>query len=237
MRALLPAAFLLAACGKAPPSPAAGTPSAPKTAPAPARDEGPLFSLDADEPVVPAAPDHSQAHPGPDDALKADRAGLTAGALAKDAVIEWNSEPAPGGLTRVWARAVVVKYRMKIDVFVSSLYAEGTCPYAVTWDHELSHARAYVAMFDASKEHLMSALEASQQDEPAVPTKAAPVLLKPDEAAEFEKRAGEKIAAVINDQSRVLDALMADHKRERDSPEAYRKDTEKCPMQDWRAGQ
>jgi hypothetical protein len=103
----------------------------------------------------------------------------------------------------------------------------------VTWEHELSHARAYVSIFAASKVHLLAGLEHSQEVDTPLPTQDAPAALQADEVADFEARMGEKLKQVVEDQERVTDTLMADHKRDRDSPEAYRKDFEKCPAADW----
>jgi hypothetical protein len=231
MRALIVLALLLAACGKSHEPPK--TP-APQAGAAPALpDETPLFRLDSNEPEIPASPDRSQAHPGPDDALKADRAGLTAGTISKNIGVQWEAQAAPDGRRLVWAKSASVDYRMSIAIFVSSNFKEDSCPYRVTWEHELSHARAYVSIFAASKVHLLAGLEHSQELEPPLPTKESPAVLAADEVADFQARMGEKLQQVVEDQARVVDTLMADHKRDRDSPEAYRKDYEKCPAGDW----
>lgn len=228
-------ALALSGCGKrAAPLPAAPAAAAPATTAGVLSAPAPLFDIRFNDPAIPAAPDRTAAHPGPDDG-QANRAGYTKGDIARKAGVAWESRPAEGGKVSLFARSVDVDYRMTITILVSSRFAEGTCPYRVTWEHELDHARAFRSIFQAEEIHLTGALEHAQETDPKIPTEDAPALLAPGEIDAFKKAAAEKLAAVLEDQTRVLSALMEDHRRTRDSPEAYRRDTDKCPAEDWRA--
>jgi len=227
----LAALTALLACGKTETPPKKETPAPALKSEAP--PEGPLFRFDVNEPSIPDAPDHSQPRPGPD-GPDANRAGFTTGKTSRSLRIGWADAAARAGSGPVYAREVEVEYHMTIAISVASDFPEGGCAYRVTWEHELSHARAFQTMFAASAVHLRGALGHAQQVEPLVPDKDAPVTLKSVEVDAFEAAAGEKLKAVVEDQARVLNTLMEDHRRDRDSPEAYRIDTAKCPMEEWR---
>ncbi len=227
---------LLAACGKAPaPEAPDKKESAAPATPAAEREPG-AFVVSFNEPKIPEAADHSQAQPGPDDGDKANRAGYTRGTTSRSLSIEWVQGDIRQGQMALYAKAAHVDYAMNIDIAVSSLFQEASCPYRVTWEHELSHARAFVSIFSAVKVHLTGALEHSQTQEPILPTRQTPRLMKVEDIAAFERGMGEKIRAVVEDQARVMAALMEDHRRDRDSPQAYRIDYEKCPAWDWEVG-
>jgi hypothetical protein len=234
---LIAAAAALAGCGKGPeapaPKPAPAAPAAVTPAAAPAEED--FVRFDSAEPEIPAAPDHTQAHPGPDDALKADRAGLTVGTTDKSIKLFWLSEKLPGGNLKVWAGSATVKYKMAIAISVSSNLKEGTCPYAVTWDHELSHARAYVSIFNATRVHLTADLDRALDQAPPIPTKDKPLITGPEGVEGLQKEAGERLRRVLDEQEATMRTLMDDHKRDRDSPAAYKADFEKCPAHDWDA--
>ena len=234
MRYFLAAAFLLAACGKredksAKPAPASPPPAAAAEAPAP----GSLFNIQFNDPAIPEAPDHTVAHPGGEDG-PANRAGYTRGEIERRAGIRWESAVS-GGRVSLYATSIDVGYKMNIGILVSANFKEDGCAYRVTWAHELDHAHAFHSIFEATQVHLTGALEHSLDLEPRIPTKDATAALKADEVEDFKKTAAEKIAAVVEDQARVMTALMEDHRRQRDSPEAYRNDAAKCPAADWDA--
>ncbi|MBI3554271.1 MAG: hypothetical protein HY077_17375 [Elusimicrobia bacterium] len=229
---LLAFSLVLGACGKSPKP----VEAAKREEPAPKAEQGApevsLFRYQFNDPAIPAAPDHTQRHPGPGGA-QADRAGITIGTTEKTLGVRWQTRAAPGGQVEVSAAVVEVNYKMSIAIGVSSDYKEDSCPYRVTWEHELSHARAYVSMFDASKVHLEAAFEHAQEEEPRLPTAGAPRLVKAEEVPGLERELGDKLRGVLEDQARVLNTLMDDHRRDRDSPQAYKADWEKCPQGDW----
>ena len=179
--------------------------------------------------MPPDAPDHSQSNPGPAGST-ADRAGYTRVRVQKSASIAWEFEaPDASGRIPVYAQSVNVFYRLDpIEVYVSSDYAENSCPYRVTLHHERSHVEAFARIFHAARATLVSQLAGL-----SVPTEHAPMPVPPADVEAFQNNIGTQLRAIVNAHSRDLVNGMEADRNAKDSPAAYSLVYGQCPASDW----
>jgi hypothetical protein len=198
----------------------------------PAAGQDTLFRVRFTPPEIPAAPDHSRASPGPA-GKGADRAGFTSGAMSSSLGIVWNDDGAKDGKTVFYAQSVSVDLVMPISIGVSSEYKAGSCPYDQTWKHELSHAKALKDLFSGAQEELAAALAQSQNEEPRVPTREAPVLLAPEKIADFRESVDRKLRKILRERSKALLSAMDKDRKRKDSEAEYSKVYDECTSIEW----
>jgi hypothetical protein len=188
-----------------------------------------LFYVSFQNVVPPTAPDHSQKYPGPGGAL-ADRAGYTLAKVHKDMNIAWDiGSTRSGGLIPLFAKSVNIFYRLDpIQISVSSDYAAASCPYRVTLAHEQSHLSAYVLLFHAGRESLITALNRA-----VVPTQNAPVLVQPSNIKGQQEAIGSSLKQIVQTHATDLNTQMKKDKAAKDTPAAYDVEYAKCPANQW----
>jgi len=197
-----------------------------RAAPAPAS----VFDLVFRHGAVPAAPDHGSPSPGPGGAT-ANRAGYTRARLGAHANAEWdNVAPNASGQIGLFVTRATVEYSLDpIEVFVSSDYAVGSCPYRVTLEHEMEHANAYLRIFDAARESLRATLAALP-----TPTRAAPRWMAPAAAAAEQDAWAATFRATVGRHRTAARAEMDADRDRRDAPAAYAAVYARCPAAEWR---
>jgi Domain of unknown function (DUF4157) len=188
-----------------------------------------VFYVSFENVVPPAVPDHSEAHPGPG-GLLANRAGYTRVNIKKRVNIGWGNDPmTQDGRIPLYAQSVNVFYRLDpIQIFISSDYALGSCPYRVIFAHEQSHVRAFLQLFHTGRESLITMLNPI-----AVPTRAAPTLVQPSNVKSVQDTIGERLHQAILTHSADLKEQMERDRREKDAPAFYATEYAKCPASEW----
>jgi hypothetical protein len=189
----------------------------------------PAFALDFVSDNVPSAPDHTHAYPGPGGAA-ADLAGYTRVKVGGQMKLNWDSLPAkPGAGVPVFLRSIEISYRLSpIVVMVSSRYALNSCPYNVTWQHELSHVNAFRQIFTRSRESLKYALLNVQ-----VPLQASPTEVEPAKVNAVQADVEQRLAAAIITHRAALKTELEGDRDEKDSPAAYAATHAQCPINQW----
>jgi hypothetical protein len=177
----------------------------------------------------PSTPNHSLASPGPSQ-TGADRAGYTRARVRKRARIAWGHGPGrEDGKIPFFARSVNVYFWLDpIEVFVSSDYAEGSCPYRVTLQHEMSHVRAFLRIFHSYRSAMVRALNSL-----SFPTENAPRWVDRGDLATLQASLGEPVAQAVRDVAGELVAAMRDDRTAKDSPSAYAAVYAQCPADQW----
>jgi hypothetical protein len=179
--------------------------------------------------MPPDAPDHTQANPGPA-GTGANRAGFTRVTVQKHASVAWDTGPAQAdGRVPLFAQSVNTFYRLDpILVFVSSDYADGTCPYRVTLQHEREHVEAFARIFHAARARLVTDLETL-----GAPTRSAPLLVAPANVETEQNNFGVRLrAAIVAHSANVVSDMEAD-RNAKDSPAAYAVVHGRCPAGEW----
>ena len=177
----------------------------------------------------PAAPDHSLANPGPSGAT-ANRAGYTRVRIQKRMTIPWDTLPAlSDGRVPFFAQSVNTFYRLDpIEVYVSSDYAVGSCPYRVTLEHERSHVNAFLQIFHAGRDSLVTELNGV-----SVPTRGAPRIAAPDAVETEQETIGENLRQAVIRHSAGLVSQMEADRNAKDSPASYARVYARCPAAEW----
>lgn len=177
----------------------------------------------------PATPDHSQSNPGPNRA-GANRAGYTRVRNNKRMSIAWDNLPALNdGRLPLFAQSVNIFYRLDpIEVFVSSDYAERSCPYRVTLSHERSHVEAFTRIFHASRATLIAALASV-----SVPTRNSPIVVDPANVSQIQDEIGERLRQVIIQHTANLVQQLEADRDSKDSSTAYAAVHRQCPSNEW----
>ncbi|MBD0325501.1 MAG: DUF4157 domain-containing protein [Pyrinomonadaceae bacterium] len=191
--------------------------------------ESDVFYVSFQNAVPPNAPDHTQASPGPAGNI-ANRAGYARVRLQKRMSIKWDvGPPAADGRVPVYAQSVNVFYRLDpLEVYVSSNYAVGSCPYTVTLEHERSHIEAFTRIFHEGRETLVRDLNTVQ-----VPTRNLPTLVAPADVTAFQDGVGARLSAVIVAHSRGVVTQMETDRNTKDSAAAYALVYARCPANQW----
>lgn len=194
-------------------------------------------TIDAAAPSPPAAPRHDQADPCASGAIGNDGmgrrrrcAGLTAYAFQPEARAAYDDAPDGPSHAKVWVDEVRVRWALSLSMSVSSLYPEGSCPYAVTLAHETGHWNDYLRLQKEAAAGLRADLEKA-----GLPTKAAPARLPARGIAAFEAKTTAKISALFLARRAEFLRRARAAAAARDSPYAYqRNDVAKCPSSQWR---
>lgn len=188
-----------------------------------------LFFVSFQNVSPPSAPDHSQIHPGPGGAI-VNRAGYTRVRLRKRMTIPWDTLPAQaGGQIPLFAQSVNVFYRLDpIEVFVSSNYGTGSCPYRATLMHERSHVRGFLRLFHAARSSLKG-----QLNQVAVPTRSAPQLVQPGNIEATQNTIGNHLRQVVVTHSVSLVRQMEADRDAKDLPASYASVYAQCPSREW----
>ena len=180
----------------------------------------------------PAEVDHSQASPGPSGS-SADRAGYTRVRLRRRLTAAWQvGSPRGTGAGRTVAvavRSANVFFRIDpVEVFVSSNYAGGSCPYRITRQHEYQHVAGFLRIF---REHRADMAE--EANSIALPTVSVPTQVPADRVSDEQDRILEPVVAAINRVRSRLVQAMNDDRAEKDSAANYRRVYARCPRDEW----
>ena len=177
----------------------------------------------------PGTPDNSRMFPGPAGTLS-DNAGFTHAVLGGRMSLLWDSGTMQtGGLVPIFLRSVNIFYRLDpIEVFVSSQYRPGTCPYRVTQVHEFSHVNAFTSLFHAGRDTLLAQLAPL-----SIPTESAPRLVTPANSAAEQSTVENSLLSAIQTHRNNLKAQMDADRDAKDSPASYASTYAQCPAGDW----
>jgi hypothetical protein len=189
----------------------------------------PAFTLDFVSDSTPSAPDHTQAHPGPG-GLAADLAGYTRVTLGGQMNLDWDALPAKqGGTVPIFLKSIEITYRLSpIIAMVSSKYAVNSCPYNVTWQHELSHVDAFRRIFASGRESLKHQLLNAQ-----VPVVTEPMAVEPAKVNAAETDVEQRLKNTIIAHRQSLKAQLEADRDQKDSPSAYAATHARCPLNQW----
>ena len=179
--------------------------------------------------VWPPAMHHSLSLPGPS-GTGADRAGFTRVRVRKRVTIVWGHGPARAdGKIPLFAHSVNVFFRLDpIEVFISSDYAVGSCPYRVTLRHEMSHVRAFIRIFHSYRQTLIRRLNLI-----SFPTESTPRWVNPGDLTALQTSLGAPVAQAVKDVASDLKAAMEADRNAKDSPSAYAAVYAQCPASEW----
>jgi hypothetical protein len=191
--------------------------------------ESDVFYVSFQNAMPPSAPDHTQASPGPGGVL-ANRAGYARVRLQKRMTISWDTgTPAADGRLPLYAQSVNVFYRLDpLEVYVSSNYTVGSCPYRVTLAHERSHIEAFARIFHEGRDTLVRDLNAVH-----VPTRNMPTFVAPADVSAFQDALGVQLGDVIRAHSRSVVTLMEADRNTKDAPASYAAIYAQCPAGEW----
>lgn len=215
-----------------------GTTSAPTPAPAaspPAGGPQPAhapYYISFTHVAPPAAPDHSQENPGPSTG-SVDRAGYTRVRVKPRMTISWDSLPESevAGVRTVpmYVRSANIYFHLDpIEVFVSSKYRVGSCPYRVTRQHEYEHVAAFLSIFRQHRETMVRRANAVQLPVVASP-RHVPAATVDSEQAQL---AAPLVQAVLEVRGLIGSAMRAD-RNVKDAPASYRAIHASCPLDEW----
>jgi hypothetical protein len=194
--------------------------------------EATLFNVSFESAAIPSAPEVSAKSPGPGGS-KADRAGYTTATIVKSVGLSWNDAGRQGGEILLYAQSVDINFSMAIAVAVTSEYDKDGCPYEQTWQHELSHARAFKKIYEQGREDLRADLGRSQILIPRVPTRAKPVKIKAEDIAAFEALVSRKLSGIVDERARALLEHMDKDRRRKDSEASYAQVYDACASAEW----
>jgi hypothetical protein len=178
------------------------------------------------------APDHSQSAPGPA-RTGADRAGYTRVEVQKRASFFRDNGPARAdGLVPFFFRSGNIFFWLDpIEIAVSSDYPVGSCPYRVTWQHELSHAHAYAEIFHSFRDVLVKRLNRIE-----LPTESSPQWVDPAVITVVGAQLERPVVDAVKQLNReMLDAMKAD-RAAKDSPSSYAAVYRQCSPAEWAGG-
>ena len=133
------------------------------------------------------------------------------------------------GQIPLYVQSVNIFYRLEpIEVFVSSDYVEGSCPYRATLTHERSHVEAFLGIFHAGRALLLDRLNSV-----TIPTEANPTLTDPANIQTMQDTIGERMRQVILSHSGDLVGQMKVDRADKDAPTAYAAVYAQCPSTEW----
>lgn len=200
-----------------------------------------VFAVRFHKDPLPKTPIHTQRNPGPKGS-GADRAGYTRATIRKQLNVEWNDGGRrDDGQLLFFAEKIQVDYWLDQEVYVSSSYGKDSCPYKVTWDHELGHAGAFLKIYGDSQAGLERVLEeslvktAKPHTPPRIGTPRDPMVIAYDgkEIAKYQAAVERKIRKVIDAHRAYLMRRLEADRDKRDQPAAYHADYAKCSASDW----
>lgn len=188
-----------------------------------------IFYVNFQNAMPPGAPDQSQRRPVSGGAA-ANLAGYTRVRLRKQITIPWDTGPVQGnGRIPLFAQSVNAFIRLDpIEVYVSSDYAGGSCPYRVTLQHERTHVRDFLRLFHSARESLINQLERVM-----VPTRDMPRLVEPGDIEAVQDTIGEQLRQVVLSFSAALVRQMEADRDAKDAPSAYAVEHARCPADEW----
>ncbi len=180
----------------------------------------------------PPEPDHSRENPGPS-AGDVDRAGYTRVRVKPRMTISWGSLPesvVDGVRTLpVYVRSANIYFHLDpVEVFVSSRYRVGSCPYRVTRRHEYEHVAAFLSIFRQHREAMVRRANAVQLPLAASPRHVPATAVD----SEQDQLAAPLVQAVREVRGLIGSAMRAD-RNVRDAPAAYRAIHGRCPADEW----
>ena len=184
-----------------------------------------VLDVEAVAPAPPEKPEHGVSNPC---ALKPaqdrDCAGRTLAHPTASVDREWERDDARRVM---WVKSLKVGFGVKQTLYVSSDYAEDSCPYRVTFEHEKRHWADNDALSEKAVQGLRRDLLAL-----AWPTKSAPVAVS--EHADDDLDA--LLAPVLRQWAHDLKHAAAAAAAARDEPQAYRRnDWSRCSPEQWRS--
>jgi hypothetical protein len=133
------------------------------------------------------------------------------------------AETTDNGLFCMWVESGDVEFsRVKMDVYITSNYAEGSCEFEVVRAHEETHVAIYERVFDK----YLARMEAALSQDRRTPMQGNPFLAR-------SRRSGKAALSTILDD--LVNGLFADFNSESqrenaklDTPERYRAESAKC---------
>jgi hypothetical protein len=161
---------------------------------------------------------------------KANRAGLTRVRLKKKIKFSWGHRPTrKDGRVAFFAQSVNIFLRLDpIKIYVSSDYAEDSCPYRVTLKHEQEHALSYCNIFHSYRDQLMKELNSI-----FLPTESSPLWLSPGDFSKIQVFFEKRIYRIIKNTVTKMKFDMQKDRIARDSPSAYATVYDQCSLNDW----
>jgi hypothetical protein len=197
----------------------------------PARVKSPYY-INFTNVVPPPQPDHSQENPGPSSS-GADRAGYTSVRLRRRMTVGWDNLPAVivGGVRMLplYVRSANIFFRLDpIEVYVSSRYAVGSCPYRVTRRHERSHVSAFLRIFHRHRATMVERANAIN-----LPTAASPRNVPVSNVDAQQNQVMEPVVQAIDDVRDLMVKEMNDDRTAKDTPSAYAQVYAQCPSSEW----
>jgi hypothetical protein len=144
--------------------------------------------------------------------------------------IVWDNGPVDSsGRVPLYVRSVNIFYRLDpVEIFVSSNYNVGSCPYRLTLTHEQSHVQAFLRIFHAGQAPLLQQLNGA-----VIPTQASPTLVNSADIETTQDSIGERMRQLIVLHSGELVAEMEADRANKDAPAAYRAVYAQCPSTEW----
>jgi hypothetical protein len=176
---------------------------------------------------IPTSVDHSKSNPGPTSGSV--RAGYTSMTVDAKLTIAWSDEPDPSG-GPFFAQSVNVFFFLKdIKIAISSDYPKKSCPYKVTYEHELEdHVQPSIKLFYSFRDAFIKKINGI-----SVPAQDSPQQLKPAEAAKLQQSIETSLVEAIKDTKAEITSKLEAHQRSVDTKAHYKKIYAKCPAGDW----
>ena len=153
--------------------------------------------------------------------------GLTIAEQELKSNFEMETSHRPGsGFYLAWAKAINVDFSYtRMDVYISSQYGEGSCPYRVIRDHENQHVAINTQTLQNDAEKMRQALLTC----PDFPTRDHPWKVKSQSQARAALK--KKVLGLIDPAYRKYAEEVVRANARIDTPENYRKTQSLC--QDW----
>ncbi|MDJ0719872.1 MAG: DUF4157 domain-containing protein, partial [Prochloraceae cyanobacterium] len=156
----------------------------------------------------------------------ANRAGLTQVKVQKKLKFFWDRGAArPDGKVPFFARSVNIFFRLDpIEIYVSSDYAEGSCPYRATLEHEKEHVKSFIKIFHSYRDKFIKKIYSI-----SFPTEASPLWSDPGNLSTIQTSLEKLVVQAIKDIANELNADMRKDRAAKDSPSAYEAVHTQCP--------
>ena len=182
---------------------------------------------------VPADVDHSRSNPGPP-GVAANRAGFTQVKSKQRLVLVADNSPRDAaGRVRFFYRSVNVYFALTdFTVAISSDFAEASCAYRTTREHEIdSHIRDPIRIFYDYRDVLVARLNRE-----TFPTAQSPMEVPEASLAVTAQTFERTMVGIVGNAKRELLERLNDARARHDSPASYRLVYEQCTDRQWATG-
>jgi len=123
----------------------------------------------------------------------------------------------------VWADSVNVDFSfVKMDVYITSQYSEGSCPYKVILDHENQHVAINTRTYEKYKALMLQALMSAQD----IPTQADPLVVQTLQTG--KAIIGQRINRIVMPLYEAFKTEITAENAKIDTLENYKRTQEKC---------